>query len=97
MKLTRRGFAAALMAEYAMGQDVLTLAPPQADARIPYGEDPNQFADLRLPRRQGAHPVVIFIHGGYWRAEYDLNHAGHLCAAVTQACAVAAVSFPPEP
>ena len=23
------------------------------------------------------------IHGGYWRAKYDLKHAGHLCAALT--------------
>jgi acetyl esterase/lipase len=26
---------------------------------------------------------VINIHGGYWRARYDLAHAGHLCAALT--------------
>ena len=23
------------------------------------------------------------IHGGYWRAKYNLEHAGHLCAALT--------------
>jgi acetyl esterase/lipase len=23
------------------------------------------------------------IHGGFWRAQYDLAHAGHLCAALT--------------
>ena len=23
------------------------------------------------------------IHGGFWRAKYDLMHAGHLCAALT--------------
>jgi len=25
---------------------------------------------------------VINIHGGYWRAKYKLDHAGHLCAAL---------------
>ena len=85
MKITRRSFAAALAAPYAMAQDILTLRPPPADARIPYGDDPNQFGDLRLPRGKGPHPVLIFIHGGYWYPEYDLMHAGHLCAAVTQA------------
>ncbi len=85
MKITRRTFAAALAAPYAMAQDILTLPPPKADARIPYGEDPNQFADLRVPKGKGPHPVLIFIHGGYWYPEYDLTHAGHLCAAVTQA------------
>jgi acetyl esterase/lipase len=29
--------------------------------------------------------VVIFIHGGYWLAAYDLNHAGHMCAAIAKA------------
>jgi acetyl esterase/lipase len=24
------------------------------------------------------------IHGGYWRARYDLQHASHLCAALTE-------------
>jgi hypothetical protein len=23
------------------------------------------------------------IHGGFWRAKYDLAHAGHMCAALT--------------
>jgi acetyl esterase/lipase len=83
--MTRRTFTAALTATYAMGQDILDLQPPKADARIPYGSDPNQFGDLRLPSGKGPHPLVIFIHGGYWRAEYDLAHTGHLCAALTQA------------
>jgi acetyl esterase/lipase len=29
--------------------------------------------------------VVIFIHGGYWRNAYNLDHAGHACAALTRA------------
>ena len=27
--------------------------------------------------------LVINIHGGFWRAKYGLDHAGHLCAALT--------------
>ncbi len=65
-------------------QDILSLAPPPADARIPYGSDPNQFADLRVPKTSGPHPVVVNIHGGFWRARYDLVHAGHLCAALAK-------------
>jgi acetyl esterase/lipase len=30
----------------------------------------------------GPHPVLIVIHGGYWRARYSLEHIGHLCAAL---------------
>jgi acetyl esterase/lipase len=66
-----------------MSEEILTLPPPPADIRIHYGSDPNQFADIRLPKTQGPHPVVINIHGGFWRAKYDLGHAGHLCAALT--------------
>jgi len=63
--------------------DILALPPPPADARLPYGTDPNQFGDLRLPKATGPFPVVLNIHGGFWRAQYDLSHAGHLCAALT--------------
>jgi dipeptidyl aminopeptidase/acylaminoacyl peptidase len=66
-------------------QSILELPPPKADARLAYGTDPNQFGDLRLPPGPGPHPLVIFIHGGFWKAAYDLNHAGHLCAALTAA------------
>ncbi|MBI5030498.1 MAG: alpha/beta fold hydrolase [Chloroflexi bacterium] len=62
---------------------ILDQPPPPRDARIFYGADPNNFADLRLPQRTGPHPVAIVIHGGFWRARYDLEHIGHLCAALT--------------
>ncbi len=64
-------------------QDILTLPPPAADARLAYGSDANQFGDLRVPATKGPFSVVMNIHGGYWRARYDLAHAGHLCAALT--------------
>jgi acetyl esterase/lipase len=68
-----------------MFDDILTLAPPPADTRIAYGPDANQFFDLRLPKSKGKgpFPLVINIHGGFWRARYNLDHAGHLCAALT--------------
>jgi acetyl esterase/lipase len=63
--------------------DILQLPPPAADARLAYGSDPNQFGELRLPKSKGPLPVAMNIHGGFWRAKYDLTHAGHLCAALT--------------
>jgi acetyl esterase/lipase len=70
-----------------MSEDILSIPPPPADSRIAYGSDPNQFLDLRLPsataKRRPPYPLVIGIHGGYWRAKYNLDHAGHLCAALT--------------
>ena len=66
-----------------LGDDILSLAAPKADARVAYGGDGNQFVDLRLPKEKGPHALAIVIHGGYWRAKYDLGYAGHLCAALT--------------
>jgi acetyl esterase/lipase len=63
----------------------LETKPPAPDARLAYGQDPNQFVELRLPPGRGPHPVVFFIHGGYWRAKYDLTYAGHLCGALKKA------------
>jgi acetyl esterase/lipase len=62
--------------------DILDSAPPKADARVVYGGDANQFVDLRMPKAKGAHALAIVIHGGFWRAKYDLGYAGHLCAAL---------------
>jgi len=61
---------------------ILTKKPPETDLRVPYGQDPNQFIDVRVPPGKGPHPLVFFIHGGYWRARYDLTYAGHLCHAL---------------
>ena len=69
-----------------MSDDILTLQPPPADARLAYGSDANQFLDLRLPASKGKskppYALIVNIHGGFWRAKYSLNHAGHLCAAL---------------
>jgi acetyl esterase/lipase len=64
--------------------DVLDRPAPPSDHRVAYGTDPNQFGDLRLPAGSGPHPVVVGIHGGFWRKQYDLAHFSHLCAALTK-------------
>lgn len=66
-------------------EDILDRTPPGGATRIAYGPEPQQFGDLRLPDGDGPHPVVIGVHGGYWRARYDLVHFGHACAALTAA------------
>jgi acetyl esterase/lipase len=63
-------------------EDILTKPQAPPDERVPYGADPNQFVEVRLPRTKGSHPVLLNVHGGYWRAKYDLMHAGHLCEAL---------------
>jgi acetyl esterase/lipase len=53
--------------------------------RIRYGEAPEQFGDLYRPDVRGLRPLLVFIHGGYWRARYDLEHANPLCQALARA------------
>jgi len=65
-------------------QSILDLPPAAAGERIAYGADQFQFGELRVPSGNGPHPVAIVIHGGYWRAAYDLAHIGYLCEALTR-------------
>lgn len=58
-----------------------TTAPP-ADHRIAYGALPLQFGELRLPPGSERVPIVVFIHGGCWRAQYDLAHVAAASAAL---------------
>ncbi len=66
-------------------EDILGKPQPAPDERVTYGADAQQFLEVRLPRASGIHAGLINIHGGYWRAKYDLAHAGHLCAALRAA------------
>jgi acetyl esterase/lipase len=59
--------------------------PPAANARIPYGPEPLQFGDLRVPPGDGPFPLALVLHGGYWQATYNLIHTGHLCEALRDA------------
>ena len=52
----------------------LAAGPP--DQRIQYGSAPLQFGNLRLPKGNGPHPLVIFIHGGCWLSAFDIAHTG---------------------
>jgi acetyl esterase/lipase len=70
-----------------MGRDLLSLPPVGADERIAYGAEPNQFFDLWQPQEDGKalRGAIVMIHGGFWRARYDLTHASHACAALVRA------------
>ena len=63
--------------------NILVRDPPPFGIRIHYGNDPNQFAELRFPNLKGSFPLLFVVHGGFWQSGYDLSHIGHLCAALT--------------
>ena len=68
---------------------------PANPLRLPYGKHPDQYAELTLPDgggtapAQNLPPVVVIIHGGYWRSRYtaelgrpaarDLAGRGYAC------------------
>ncbi|MFD1237097.1 alpha/beta hydrolase, partial [Pseudonocardia benzenivorans] len=41
--------------------------------RLAYGSDPSQFGELSLPPDGvDVRGTVVVVHGGFWRARYDL-------------------------
>ena len=65
-------------------KDLLAVPPTPADHVISYGKDSLQFGQLRLPEREGPHPVIIIIHGGCWLSQYDLQHISPLATELTK-------------
>lgn len=78
------GLAQSSLAAGVMDSSALMDFPnPPADHVITYGEDDLQFGELRLPQGEGPFPVMVFIHGGCWLSDYNLNHTRKLAAAFT--------------
>ena len=56
------------------------ISAPIKPLRLAYGPAPQQFGDLYVPNEPGLYPIVILIHGGYWRARYGLDLMNSLAA-----------------
>lgn len=62
--------------------DLARLASPASPGpRLPYGDGPEQFGEL-WPTPGG--PVVVLLHGGFWRARYRLDIMNALAADLQQ-------------
>lgn len=74
--------------------EVLTRPAPPPDLTLRYGPDAEHVVDVRLPPGDGPAPLVVVVHGGFWRAAYDRAHAGPQSVALAAAgYAVATVEY----
>lgn len=51
--------------------------------RFDYGEDPSQYAELYRPEGT-SRGVVVVIHGGFWKAQYDASLGQPLAASLAR-------------
>ena len=72
--------------------DVLSRPAPPPDRTVRYGADADNVIDILLPREgAGARPLVVVVHGGFWRAEFDRTHTGPQASALAAEGYVVAV------
>ena len=60
---------------------ILERAAPPPDLTLPYGPLPEHVIDLYLPRQVPA-PLIVFVHGGFWRPVWDRTHLGPVAHAL---------------
>ncbi|WP_329564573.1 alpha/beta hydrolase family protein [Kitasatospora sp. NBC_01266] len=66
-------------------REILTRPAPPVDHTLRYGDHPDQLVDLRVPPGSGPAPLLVLLHGGFWRPEYDRAHTGPLANALAAA------------
>ena len=69
---------------------ILTRPAPAPDEVVAYGSDPDQIADVRFGAdvdgvSAAARPLVLIVHGGFWRPQYDRQHTGPMAEAIAAA------------
>jgi acetyl esterase/lipase len=64
--------------DHGTADDVLTRPAEPPDAVVRYAEHDDGVIDLYLPPREARPdaglPLVVFLHGGFWRQRYDRAH-----------------------
>jgi acetyl esterase/lipase len=84
--------------EAPLASDVLSRPAPPPDLVLSYGPGPEHVADVRLPPvpfgvpsadappgDARPAPLVVFLHGGFWRVAFDRTHTGPLATALAAA------------
>ncbi|MEU8137213.1 alpha/beta hydrolase [Streptodolium elevatio] len=70
-------------------ESILAKPTPEPDGELRYGPEDEHVADLWLPAEAAAvgtgTPLVLLVHGGFWRPAYDRVHTRHMAAALRDA------------
>ena len=72
------------MNEHLTREDYGRFPAVEADFRLSYGTETDQFGDLYLPSGDGPNPVVILLHGGCWRSRFGLEPLGRVAETLRQ-------------
>jgi acetyl esterase/lipase len=67
-----------------LGPGAFDYPPIEYDARIYYGPDTLQHADLRVPSGPGPHPVAVILHGGCWQGWHRYRQIEWVAEALTR-------------
>jgi acetyl esterase/lipase len=66
-------------------ESILTRGAKPPDRELSYGPGPLQTVELRQGRAGAALPLVVLIHGGFWRPDIDRAHARPMADAMAAA------------
>jgi acetyl esterase/lipase len=62
--------------------EVLTRAAHLPDAVLRYADHDEALVDVRLPDGSAPHPLVVLLHGGFWKQQWDRRHTRPLADAL---------------
>jgi acetyl esterase/lipase len=63
-------------------RSILTREATPPDQTLAYGPEPEQVADIRSRAGAESRPLLILVHGGFWRPAYDRLHLACLSVAL---------------
>lgn len=63
-------------------RSVMTRRAPGPDLVVRYGDSVDQLIDVHLPADPAAAPLLILLHGGFWRREFDRVHTRPMAQAL---------------
>jgi acetyl esterase/lipase len=64
---------------------VLGRAASAPQRTLRYGPEPDQVADVRSGAQGAQRPLIVLIHGGFWKPAYDRAHAQPMAQALAEA------------